>query len=119
MKKRTIFLIFIIGLFLILNMNVFADDATTETCRGLLGDRVMNDLEMILKYVRIFGPIIVVVYTTYDYIAAIINKDADEYKKVNQKLITRLILVVALFFLPILLNLLLSFINEAYTTCIN
>ena len=31
---------------------------------------VMNDLEMILKYVRIFGPIIVVVYTTYDYIAA-------------------------------------------------
>ena len=46
MKKRTIFLIFIIGLFLILNMNVFADDATAETCRGLLGDKVMNDFKI-------------------------------------------------------------------------
>lgn len=119
MKKKTMFLIFILGLILVLNMNVFADDTTTETCRGLLGNKVMDDLEMILKYVRIFGPIIVVVYTTYDYIAAIVNKDADEYKKVNQKLITRLILVAALFFLPIMLNLLLSFINSAYTTCVS
>lgn len=114
MKKKA--WLIILGLILTINNNVYA--LSEETCSGLLGESTMKDLSNIFKYMKILGPILVIAYSTYDYIVALVNKDPEEYKKVNKKLITRLILVVVLFFLPIILNLLLSFINDSYTTCI-
>ena len=114
MKKKA--WLIILGLILTINNNVYA--LTEETCEGILGESTMEDLSNIFKYMKILGPILVIAYSTYDYISALINKDPEEYKKVNKKLVTRLILVVVLFFLPIILNLLLSFINDTYTTCI-
>ena len=114
MKKKA--WLIILGLILTINNNVYA--LSEETCSGLLGESTMEDLSNIFKYMKILGPILVIAYSTYDYIVALVNKDAEEYKKVNKKLITRLILVVVLFFLPIILNLLLSFINDSYTTCV-
>ena len=107
MKKKA--WLIILGLILTINNNVYA--LSEETCSGLLGESTM-------EYMKILGPILVIAYSTYDYIVALVNKDPEEYKKVNKKLITRLILVVVLFFLPIILNLLLSFINDSYTTCV-
>lgn len=114
MKKKA--WLIILGLILTINNNVYA--LSEETCSGLLGESTMEDLSNIFKYMKILGPILVIAYSTYDYIVALVNKDPEEYKKVNKKLITRLILIVVLFFLPIILNLLLSFINDSYTTCI-
>ena len=114
MKKKA--WLIILGLILTINNNVYA--LSEETCSGLLGESTMEDLSNIFKYMKILGPILVIAYSTYDYIVALVNKDAEEYKKVNNKLITRLIIVVVLFFLPIILNLLLSFINDSYTTCV-
>lgn len=114
MKKKAWF--FVLGLILTINNNVYALDE--NTCEGLLGKSTMEDLSNIFKYMKILGPALVVIYSTIDYITALVNKDPDEYKKVNKKLVTRLILVAALFFLPIILDLLLSFINEEYTTCV-
>ncbi|MDD4187626.1 MAG: hypothetical protein PHX04_02545 [Bacilli bacterium] len=88
-------------------------------CTGLLGPELKKDLEQILKIIRIAGPLIVVILSSVEFIGAIANKDDDALKKCTQKLATRLILVAVLFFLPILLNILLSFIDQKYTTCIS
>ena len=114
MKKKA--WLIILGLILTINNNVYA--LTEETCEEILGESTMEDLSNIFKYMKILGPILVIAYSTYDYISALVNKDQEEYKKVNKKPVTRLIIVVVLFFLPIILNLLLSFINDTYTTCI-
>ena len=76
------------------------------------------DLENILKIMRILGPILVVVFSLVDYLSAIVQKDDDSVKKANSKLVKRLVLVVLLFFLPIILDIILGIVDTSYTTCI-
>lgn len=86
-------------------------------CQGVLGG-LTKDLSNILKVMRIIAPILVALYTTYDYVASILSKDAEQMKKSNSKFIKRLILVVVLYLLPVIINLLLGIIDESYSTCI-
>lgn len=95
------------------------DNDSDSKCEGLLGPVLKKDLEQILKIIRIVGPLAVVILSSVEYISAIASKDDDAIKKCTQKLATRLILIVVLFFLPILLNILLSLIDQKYTTCIS
>ena len=98
---------------------VLLDDVSNNSCEGLLGPAVKKDLEQILKIMRVIGPLIVVVLSSVEFIVAITGKDDDAIKKCTQKLGLRLILIVVLFFLPVLLNLLLGLIDQKYTTCIS
>src|SRR5574344_257188 len=100
-----------------LNGHSNIDITSTTDCAGILGD-FKTDLEEILKIIRIIGPLLVVIYSTYDYLSAVLKKDDDALKKANGKLVKRLVLVAVLFFLPIILDLILGFIDEKYTTCI-
>lgn len=95
------------------------NDTAEEVCEGLLGPNLKKDLQSVLKIIRILGPILVVFLTSFEFITAVTSKDEDAIKKCSKKLVTRLILVVVLFFLPVLLDLLLSFLDSKYTTCIN
>lgn len=99
------------------SVKFLADDDTV--CESLLGPSFKRDLEQVFKIMLIAGPLIVLVLTTTEFISAIVNKDDDAIKKCASKLTTRLVLIVVLFFLPILLNLLLSFLDDKYTTCID
>lgn len=72
---------------------------------GLLGDP--NDensvawlLQQILNYIRALGPMIVIVMSGIEFTKVIISSDDDGMAKAQKKLITRLILVAALFFVP-------------------
>ena len=72
---------------------------------GILGDP--NDensvawlLQQILNYIRVLGPMIVIVMSGIEFTKVIISSDDDGMAKAQKKLITRLILVAALFFVP-------------------
>jgi len=79
-----------------------------QNCSGgtsLLGDP--NDessvawlLQQILNYIRIIGPILVVVLSSVDFAVVIVKNDDDSLGKAKKKLINRLILVAALFLAP-------------------
>ena len=79
-----------------------------QNCSGgssLLGDP--NDessvawlLQQILNYIRIIGPILVVVLSSVDFAVVIVKNDDDSLGKAKKKLINRLILVAALFLVP-------------------
>lgn len=71
-------------------------------------DSVAWLLQKLLDYARLIGPFIVLIMSSLDYLKAVLNSDEDSLKKANKKLVTRLILVVALFLLPTLVSVLLN-----------
>jgi hypothetical protein len=93
------------------------DDVSDATCSGILAG-ILPDLQSILKIIRIVGPLLVIVLSIFEYLSAITAKNDDALKKCNSRLIKRLILVALLFFLPIIINLILSFVNTKYTSCV-
>ena len=89
--------------------NLYDQDA--KSCDSLLGDP--NDknsvawlLFTILNYIRILGPLAVVVLSGIEFTKAIINSDDDTMKKATGHLKTRLIMVALLFLIPTITKLL-------------
>lgn len=70
-------------------------------------------LNTLLGYIKIIGPILVVLLSSIDFIRAVLGYDEKAMKEAQRKLIIRLIAAIALFLLPTLIQLLLSFINVA------
>ena len=83
-----------------------------QECDGsnsILGD--VNDeesvawlLQQILNFIKIIGPILVVVLSSVDFIQVIVKSDDEAMAKAQKKLIKRLILAALLFFIPTLVQ---------------
>lgn len=135
MKKKVILcMILTIGLILFSSFKVYAKEENTLTqsiankititdnfniaasCTGsnaALGD--VNDpdsvawlLQKILNYLKIIGPFLVLVYSSIDFLKAIVTSDSEVLKKATNNLTMRLILAVALFLVPVLVSLMLN-----------
>lgn len=83
-------------------------------CKGLLGDP-KNDpdsvawlIVKILDYLKLLGPLMVLVLSSLDFAKAILMSDDESLKKAQSNLITRLILAALLFVLPNLIEVLLD-----------
>ena len=72
-------------------------------------------LVTILNYIKVIGPILVVLLSAVDFVKAVFSSDDKAIKEAQSKLIIRLIAAIALFLVPTLIQVLLSFINQ--TTC--
>ena len=99
-------------------MALLANEAEVK-CDSLFSNEIKADLENILKIMRIAAPLVVILFTTFEFISAMVSNDKEALNKAASKLVKRLVLVVLLFFLPMILNLLLSFIDAKYSTCIS
>lgn len=83
-----------------------------QTCEGdnsMLGsvndpDSVAWLLQQVLNYIKILGPILVVVLSSVEFAKVIINSDDEAMAKAQRKLITRIILAACLFFIPTLVE---------------
>lgn len=94
-------------------------DTTTIGCDDIFGTEEGSFgwlLNTILSYIRIIGPILVVILSSIDFIKAVVGFDEKAMKEAQNKLIIRLVCAVALFLVPTLVQLLLSFINETVCT---
>ena len=70
-------------------------------------------LQTILNYIKVIGPILVVILSAIDFIKAITSSDDKAMKEAQTKLIIRLIAALALFLVPTLVQVLLSFISDS------
>ena len=83
-------------------------------CEGLLGDPEKDPdsvawfLVKILNYLKLLGPLMVLVLSSLDFAKAILTSDDESMKKAQSNLITRLLLAAALFVLPVLIEVLLD-----------
>lgn len=92
------------------DINSYNPDAD---CNSLLGSTQNEEsvawlLQQLLNYVKILGPILVVILSSLDFAKAIVASDDENMKKAERKLMVRLILAVALFLIPILVSVLLD-----------
>ncbi len=127
MKKYLILIIFVLGFSFLnplttsanTNSNILVLKDEVNSCEGLLGEDLKQDLDNVLKIIRIAGPILVIFLTSFELIGAVTSKDDDALKKAMGKLTTRLILVAILFLLPTILNIVFKLIDARITTCIS
>ena len=119
-KKGMRFLI--IALFLLLipvrtyALNLSNNFYILADCRGILGDP-NNDTSVawlvnkLLDLLRIIGPLIVVVLSSFDFASVIVTGDDESMAKAKKKLMNRLIFTAALFFLPTLVKVILNILG--------
>lgn len=87
-----------------------------QNCKSLLGNpsddkSVAWLLVKVLNYLRILGPLLVVVLSGIEFAKTIVTSDDEHMKKTENRLVTRLILVAVLFLIPTLTKLLLQIFN--------
>ncbi len=69
-------------------------------------------IQRILLYIRIAGPILVVLLSAVDFIKVVLSSEDDSMKKAQKKFMIRLIGALALFLIPLLVSFLLQLIGN-------
>ena len=94
--------------------NSYNGDKGAENCKStILGDPKDENsvawlLQQLLNYMRILGPMIILIMSAVDFAKAIVLGDDETMQKCYKKLIKRLILAILLFFVPTLVTVLLD-----------
>ena len=92
----------------------YYDPQTFNSCEELLGPTLTAKLQSYLNIIRILIPIVVIALGMLDFAKAVIASDEDKMKESQKKFIRRLIIAVAIFFVPTLLNVIINIINAAW-----
>ena len=94
-----------------------------KNCGELLGEDVVNFINQIMKWIRIFVPILLIGLGILDFTKATFSKSEDDMKKSREKFIKRIVAAVLVFLAPIFINLILELANSVWSwispeTCI-
>ena len=105
-------------------MDDYDQEQTCDGSESLLGDPDEDEdsvawlLQKILNYIKILGPMIVIVMSGLDFAKSIIQSDDENMAKAQKKLIIRLLLAASLFFVTHLVGVLLDIFGiTANPTC--
>ena len=84
---------------------------------------VVNFINQIMKWIRIFVPILLIGLGILDFTKATFSKSEDDMKKSREKFIKRIVAAVLVFLAPIFINLILELANSVWSwispeTCI-
>lgn len=93
------------------NVNMLAYDCT------LLGAELTAILKDVFMWVEISIPVVAIVLCTVDLTQAVIAQDEGAIKKAQNKCIKRIIVGIAIFFVPVLLDILLTYGGNIIGTC--
>ena len=94
--------------------NSYNGNKGAGNCKNtILGDPKNEDsvawlLQQLLNYLRILGPMIILIMSAVDFAKAIVMGDDETMQKCYKKLIKRLLLAILLFFVPSLVTILLE-----------
>lgn len=88
------------------NYNQISDCSGEGSLLGNVNDEdtVAWLLQEIFNYIKILGPLLVVVLSSVEFAKVIIQSDDEAMAKAQKKLITRIILAACLFFIPTLVS---------------
>lgn len=98
---------------------------STTSCTGYFGspndkDSLMNLMVNIFDMIKIAVPIILVVATSFDFSKVVFSDAKDAMEKAKKNFFRRAIIAVVIFFVPIFLEIILSYVNnEAISACLN
>lgn len=85
-----------------------------ENCEDLLGEDLAGILNAIWNLIKIGVPIILIVLGVMDFAKATFSGNEEEMKKTQAKFIKRVIIAIAIFLIPTLLEVLLNLAHEIW-----
>lgn len=88
------------------NTNVCESDAILGNVNCT--DSVAWLLQKVLNYIKILGPTIAIALGSIDYVKAIVASEEDNMRKTQAKFIKRIVAAMALFFIPLIVQILLG-----------
>ncbi len=77
-------------------------DISTNTCEEVLGESVVEFIQMIFNYIKILGPILVILFSSIDFTRSILSSDEENMKKTQKRFGIRILCAIGLYFLPLL-----------------
>ena len=83
-----------------------------ESCEGLLGQDLLDDISTVFTWIKITVPILLILLGSIDFGKAVLSDDQQELKKATSKFIKRCIIAVAIFFIPTIIMYLISFVDK-------
>lgn len=90
----------------------FGTPIINATCEGILGPDLLDDISLVLTWIRIAVPIIVILLGSMDFAKAVLSDEQQELKKATSRFVKRCIIAVAIFFVPSIIMYLISFIDK-------
>lgn len=93
--------------------NVLTNTINIASRETILGDPTDEDsvawlVYLVLNIIKIAGPILVILLSSVDFILVIVKSDNDAFAKAQKKLITRLVLAILLFLVPVVVQVILE-----------
>ena len=92
--------------------NSSSSNSDNDKCQGILTDEMIDILNRAIKYIRIAAPILLIVFGIVDFGKAVLSDDKDELKKATSKFTKRAIIVVIIFFVPLIVGFLIDIFNS-------
>ena len=84
-------------------------------CDTLLGEDFIERISKYVNIVRIAVPILLIGFGIFDFVSAIFANDDSKMKKAQQKFLMRVGIAVLFFLLPIVIKLILTIANKAWS----
>lgn len=93
------------------------DDQDSKDCQYIFGDpnnesSVAYMMQKVFNYLKIIGPLLVIILSGFDFAKNTLMSDQDSMKKATKKLSIRLLCAVALYFVPLITSFILNLINN-------
>lgn len=95
------------------------DPQEVDTCEQIIGSGTFAYyLNQAFRFIQYLGPVLVIIYSTIEYIKVAATSDADLLKKTNKRTIIRLVFALLLFLIPVIIKVILNIIGF-YGNCLD
>lgn len=85
------------------------DPLKVTSCEAIVGQGTFAYyLNQAFRFIQYLGPVLVIIYSTIEYIKVVASADADLLKKTNKRTITRIVFALLLFLIPIIIKVILN-----------
>lgn len=128
MKRKSLILLIIVAT-LFVGISVDAKElsilASNTSCTGYFGSAsdpksLMGIIVQIFDMIKIAVPIILLATTTFDFSKVVFSDSKDAMEKAKKNFTKRAMIAVIIFFIPVLLEIILSYVNDAsIKACLN
>lgn len=95
------------------------DPQEVDTCDQIIGNGTFAYyLNQAFRFIQYLGPVLVIIYSTIEYIKVAATSDADLLKKTNKRTIIRMVFALLLFLIPMIIKVILNIIGF-YGNCLD
>ncbi len=94
------------------------DETDKKNCQYVFGDPADESsvawmVQKFFNYVKIIGPLLVIVLSSIDFAKSTLLSDSENMRKTTKKFTTRMLCAVLLYFIPLLVTFLFNLINNS------